>query len=575
VLALSYWRQGDRRTSSFGLFTLTCAAAFLTNIVSALFLTEGWLIDITQAVCTGLLPPMMLHVSVESFTARRSKTFPLFWRTVTCVMYVTALTLAVARGLKPSDALDSAAGFMLAVVAASALCFLVRWQQYPSCAARQERRWMMGIFAALLFCAVAELATDQPALAVLPDYLVLTFFAVRLFYSERLTFFDVFLKGGAYFAVGTLLLTLAIAAGAVSESFPLREWPLVWGTALALLPIWLVAPLVSRRLSSWVDRSVLNRRYGHIEAERIFTKALQAANTQQQLSEHAVTALEEIFRCQADVEFCRAFEQQPWDLVARIVPAGAIRLHVRDGGSPFLSEDQRSLETLALILGAALHNIELRCLREEQRLREQELKALTTRAELRALRAQINPHFLFNALNAVAGCIRTRPDQADDTLMQLAEVFRYTLSRSENEWVRLGEELDFLRSYLAVEQTRFGDRLHTSIKSDRSIHSLLIPAMIVQPLVENAIRHGTSRQTSIGKVAVEVIHRNGTLRVQVSDNGPGFPAAFNMEQPGVGHGLRNVVERLQKYYGAAGGCTWQNSAVSTTVILSFPTETID
>ena len=150
----------------------------------------------------------------------------------------------------------------------------------------------------------------------------------------------------------------------------------------------------------------------------------------------------------------------------------------------FLSDDHRLLQTLATTLSVVLQNVRFRA-------RQQEFADYASRAELRALRAQINPHFLFNALNAIAGWIRVRPDVADETISQLAEVFRYALNRSQQEWVRLGEELDFVRAYLAVEKARFGEKLELEVTVDAAVESVRIPAMTIQPLVENAIKYGT------------------------------------------------------------------------------------
>jgi two-component sensor histidine kinase len=401
------------------------------------------------------------------------------------------------------------------------------------------------------------------------------FFAVCLYYSERLAFFDAFLKGGTYFAAGLVVLTVVAAAGAAGSA-RFGTWDRVWFAALLWMPAWLLAPAVNRWLGDWIDRRVLKRRYSPAAAEAMFSQALQSAGTEDQLLEHATEALQDIFGCPVDIaRDGEPVRSHPGDLVAGIVPSGTVRLHASRRPGPFLSEEQRLLQALTVILGGSLHSLQLRRLREEQRVREEELQALTTRAELRALRAQINPHFLFNALNAVAGCIRTRPEVADDTLTQLAEVFRYTLTRSDKEWVRLGEELDFLRSYLAVEQTRFGDRLQVTVDADRSAASVMVPAMILQPIVENAIKHGTSGLTSIGEVGIDVCLSAGDLlRIVVSDNGPGFPSVLSMDRLDRGHGLRNVAERLNRYYGDAGKLQWQNGPGRTIVTIQIPVRTV-
>jgi two-component system LytT family sensor kinase len=189
---------------------------------------------------------------------------------------------------------------------------------------------------------------------------------------------------------------------------------------------------------------------------------------------------------------------------------------------------------------------------------------------LKALRAQINPHFLFNALNAIAGLIHTRPELAEETVEQLAEVFRYTLRKSEKEWVRLDEELEFVAAYLRVEESRFGERLQVKVSVDAAATAIPVPAMSIQPLVENAIKHGTSTVEGQGRVALNVTLSPEGLCIEVCDNGPGFPAGFSLAAPGSGHGLRNIAERLSGYYGDSARLSWENHAEATMVRLQIP-----
>jgi two-component system LytT family sensor kinase len=134
----------------------------------------------------------------------------------------------------------------------------------------------------------------------------------------------------------------------------------------------------------------------------------------------------------------------------------------------YFSADITLLDSLANVFASLLENVRLQQKKQEQEKKEQELMLHASRSELKALRAQINPHFLFNALNAIASLIHKDPSRAEETVEELAEVFRYTLKRSEKEWVRLEDELDFVRSYLDVEQAWFGERLvvHIEIDSD-------------------------------------------------------------------------------------------------------------
>jgi LytS/YehU family sensor histidine kinase len=242
-----------------------------------------------------------------------------------------------------------------------------------------------------------------------------------------------------------------------------------------------------------------------------------------------------------------------------------------------MSDDRRLLQSLAGTLGVLLENVRYRTQRREQEDREERLLWLASRAELKALRAQINPHFLFNALNAIAGLIHVQPQLADETIERLAMVFRYILRASEAEWVRLGEEMDFVASYLQVEHARFGPRLSFRFDIHPDAAAVRIPAMTVQPLIENAIKHGASMAEGGGRVGLRAWLLHQELRVEVSDNGPGFPPGFALDDIGEGHipgghGLRNVLERLRGYYGGGAGLSWENGSDGTKVTLAIPAE---
>ena len=232
-------------------------------------------------------------------------------------------------------------------------------------------------------------------------------------------------------------------------------------------------------------------------------------------------------------------------------------------GGVFMSDDRRLLQSLAGALGVVLENVRFR-------EREQHLRWLASRAELKALRAQINPHFLFNALSVIAGLVHYQPELADETIEQLAQVFRYTLRKSENEWAPLADEVEFVSAYLRVEQARFGERLRFQCDVDPRAARLLIPAMCIQPLIENAIKHGVSGMEGRGAVGLRAGVQDGVLLIEVSDNGPGFPPGFSLEGPGDGVGLRNVAERLRGYYGETARLSWESGLSGTRVVLTLP-----
>lgn len=183
--------------------------------------------------------------------------------------------------------------------------------------------------------------------------------------------------------------------------------------------------------------------------------------------------------------------------------------------------------------------------RERER-RELELAASLAEARLRALRMQIQPHFLFNALNALAALIPRDPDAADDMLAALADFLRLTLEDPGGREVPLGRELEFTERYLAIEKVRFGDRLTFSIDADPAALAVAVPPLLLQPLVENAVRHGIEPRREAGRIEIHARRENGALRLTVRDDGVGLPPVF-----AEGVGLANTRTRLRELHGDA------------------------
>jgi signal transduction histidine kinase len=206
---------------------------------------------------------------------------------------------------------------------------------------------------------------------------------------------------------------------------------------------------------------------------------------------------------------------------------------------------------------------------QEKERQEEQLKALATEAELKALKAQINPHFLFNTLNTIAELIHADSEQAEATVERLAEMFRYVLNGSERGLVPLEEELTFLDGYLEIERVRFGDRLRVTRGIAPDGLDLLVPSLVLQPLVENTLRHGQGADGSID-LGID-IHIDGDRAVMaIRDQGPGMPAGHRIGV-GPGHGLYNVDQRLRKTYGEAYGLEISgNQPRGTIVTLSIP-----
>jgi len=187
--------------------------------------------------------------------------------------------------------------------------------------------------------------------------------------------------------------------------------------------------------------------------------------------------------------------------------------------------------------------------RIEHRLQEQE--KLLLRAKVEALKSQINPHFLFNTLTSVSSLIRSQPDTARTVILKLSGLLR-KLMRSQEQFVTLREELESIDEYLDIEVIRFGPRLGVRKEIDADTLALIVPSMILQPLVENAIKHGLTRKVGAGHITIRSRRNDDCLFVDIQDDGLGISDERLQTAMSSGIGLSNVHERLRVIYGASG-----------------------
>ena len=210
---------------------------------------------------------------------------------------------------------------------------------------------------------------------------------------------------------------------------------------------------------------------------------------------------------------------------------------------------QWNLPNYWLILGAYLafsYHTEV----QERRRRAQHLEALLTEARLSALRAQLHPHFLFNALNTVSAYVETDPQRAREMLEHLGGLLRFSLESEARGDVSLAEELQALHHYLAIQTTRFAGRLCTRMEIPPDLLDARVPGLVLQPLVENAITHGLSQLPGPGTIRISARWVQQDLALAVEDNGVGLPAGWSLDQD-AGIGLSNTRSRLEETYGTA------------------------
>jgi len=408
----------------------------------------------------------------------------------------------------------------------------------------------------------------------------LLFLSATTYYENRFEFYDLLVKRGA------MLLATLVALGAFFaialpwlDGLP-SDGARPWLFALAAVPLMLAAPRLSGLLSQQLDRAWFGRHYTPVSAVTTVLASLQVATDEPSLLACAEESLKEVLGVTvklstsapdddtAPVVFTvegSAADQSLWVRVPRVA-----------GERVLLSQDLTLLRSLGTVITYLVENLRLQQRRQEQDLLEQELRVQTSQSELKALRAQINPHFLFNALNTVASLIHSDPARADRAVEQLSEVFRHTLRRSENEWAALDQELAFAAAYLDVEEARFGARLRYAIEADPAARRVQVPAMLVHTLVENAVKHGIAQVRGHGTLEVTARVAHGRLTIAVCDNGPGpsqapGPSDF-ARRAGEQFGLRSVRDRLRGHFGddAAFTLTRDDARGLTLATISMP-----
>lgn len=240
---------------------------------------------------------------------------------------------------------------------------------------------------------------------------------------------------------------------------------------------------------------------------------------------------------------------------------------VRAGGE-YLEQFDWQLMTYLFLVGLA-HALAYRRESERRALEAAKLETRLVEAQLQSLQRQLHPHFLFNTLNTIAGLIRSNVNAADTMIDQLGDLLRMALHTSNQQEVALSQELDALRKYLDIEQTRLGPRLCVRMHIDPEALDARVPNLLLQPLVENSVRHGIAPFSRPGSICVEALRDGDQLRLDVVDSGYGVPpdrlAALNG-----GVGLSNTRARLEHLYPGKHSCTFANLDEGFRVTVAIP-----
>jgi two-component system, LytTR family, sensor kinase len=369
-----------------------------------------------------------------------------------------------------------------------------------------------------------------------------------------------------------------------AHSVPNPLYEALWLTALCLVLIGFA--LLRGSLQQWLTRAVFRRPSLDRALQEIRLRPLPQEGEPEYLfwsvEEMASFMNTELFKLVSDSQFERNFGSAdilyPASVAGRasfrgdnefgwaeaVVPLrfsqGDVRFALlgrRRGGRRYLSED---LSFLGRLAAGVTDQVE--------RLRAVEMQRLVSQAELQALQSQINPHFLFNALNTLYGIIPRESAGARRTVLNLADIFRYFL-QPDKTYIPLEQELKIIHAYLDIERLRLGPRLETRIDVDEAALPVLIPILSIQPLVENAIKHGVSAQAEPGTLSLQVRRSSDHITVSVEDTGPGMREPSSSGS-GAKVGLANVSRRLELCYGPSTSLKISSSSSGTKVEFIVP-----
>ncbi len=396
---------------------------------------------------------------------------------------------------------------------------------------------------------------------------------VILYQDYRFAFADLFLRRAISLLTLVVLVVVLYVLVASPMLAPSREAGQGGLATGALIGLWIATalayPWLRDAVGRFVDRVVLERTDDRALRERI-TRALDTAHTAEDVLAAACSLLATAFS--ARFVHWRESEPRPHGPGALVSfdrdglggatvlvptsesPAYAVEVAELAGGRRLLSDDIGLLEWVAVLVARRIDLVRVARERFARDLRESEIMQLATEAELLALRAQLNPHFLFNALTTIGYLVRTAPDRAIGTLYRLTDLLRAVLRRSARGFVALAEELEIVDAYLAIEHERFEERLRVVVDVPPALLDARIPPLLVQPLVENAIKYGITPLRRGGTVTIEASLEEPTgdgppaLRLAVVDTGVG-PGDIEETWRARGVGLANIEQRLAHYYG--------------------------
>jgi len=594
-----------------GLLPLTAVLGLLWNIGALAmyglkglgYVTDHPIVSAVSFTALGFLPAVVVHSVLRGSKSNNGHRLRLMTITAYCLSATAGVFQfyqAAAAGQSPS--LWSLRLLTFGYIALLLVLFL---------STHRQEGWQKAVWAsALAVFAVSALhlshhnggSTDSWYVELSGHHASLPLVLAILYEDYRFAFADIFLKRAlALFVLVTMAFGLYLGIASPFLMRPNSTGQFDPRSVGILLGLWVITallyPWLRRGVVRFVDGVVL-RRIDYAKLRADVAQLLTEFETSPEIMDHVSKILAPAVSAH-EIRWSKtgAIEGEPADtsLSGNVAvlegsrskgalvtvptaepPYYSFEIGTLAGGRRLLSDDIAMLEAVAVMVARRIDALRVTHERCEQSLREQEINKLATEAQLRALRAQVNPHFLFNALTTIGYLVQTAPDRALETLMKLTSLLRGVL-RTDGEFVTLEQELQLIASYLDIERARFEERLRVSIDVPKELLCLRIPALLVQPLVENAIKHGITPSRFGGEVRIQARLETSTgrnadmLDITVSDSGIGVSEIALARGRRRGLGLRNIEERL-RCYGEQSACLRIHSVVGegTVVELKLP-----
>ena len=539
-------------------------------------LARDWMAGVSYAAL-GFLPAVVVHSAARRQADDDGAPTPRSARLVALAAYACAslaglmqlFAAATGRPLPWSAALV----LLTTGLTALALTLLVTARDQPD---GRRAFWMIGL--ALFAVSALHLSSfhgtaESWSTELLGHHASIPLAFAILYQDYRFAFADLFLKR----ALTLLVLVACVFVGWSLVASSISTTSAVSPAIAALLAMWvgtaLLFPWLRRRVSGFVDRILLKRAdYTHLLEG--LASDLQTCASEDAVMTHTCTILAPALSA-TSVTWRTPSPAEPQGLnevtiLTAEAPRPLLTIGRLSGGRRLLSDDTMLLERVAHLVSRRIDALRLSDERYERMLREREISTLAAEAELRALRAQINPHFLFNTLTTLGYLIQSAPTRALDTLMRLTTLLRSAL-RSEGEFTTLAHEQELVESYLEIERERFEERLEARIDIPEALGLVSIPALVVQPLVENAIKHGIAGSRAGGYVAVSAtVSDDSSPMLHIVVRNTGAPLGERTSAEGTGIGLQNVARRLRCYYGDAATLTLSSDSGETVAEIRLP-----